>query len=265
MLDAVIRAANIGGKVLMKNFDNARRLKYDRKKGNDYVSEVDHKSQREIIRFIESEFPDHAILAEEDGGGKEGRDFRWIIDPLDGTTNYLHGFPVFTVSIALEEYHPSQSDFGPIKCGAVLNPVLESLYYAESGKGAYKNSVKIYVNENIVFDEALLATGFPFRDKDYLDNFLTIFKGMFDRCSGVRRAGSAAQDLCWVAEGALDGFWEKGLSPWDVAAGAMIVQEAQGSVMDFSGGNNFIGDNTIIACSKSIRSDMMEIIRPSLT
>jgi len=261
MLDAVINAAKIGGEVLLRNFDNARNLKFDRKRANDYVSEVDRLSQEKILEFILKEFPHHAVLAEEEGGGVEGEEYRWIIDPLDGTTNYLHGFPVFCVSVAVEEYNIDDEGFGRIIAGTVLNPVSQDLYHSEIGKGAFKNGDSIRVNSSSDFSNTLLATGFPFREKEYLEEYLSIFRRMFNHCSGIRRAGSAALDLCWTAEGAFDGFWEKGLSVWDMAAGSLIVLEAGGVISDFSGGKRYLETGNIIAGSPSAQKKMLALIK----
>jgi len=260
MLEAVIKAAKIGGEVLRRNLYKARELQFDRKRISDYVCEVDKQSQAEIIEFIRKEYPEHAILAEESGGRIAGGEYRWIIDPLDGTTNYLHGFPVFAVSVAVEEYNSRAQRYGEMQAGAVYNPVSQDLYYGERGKGAFKNGERIQVSRCTDFSRALLATGFPFREKEYLEEFLAIFRRMFNHCSGIRRAGSAALDLCWVAEGVFDGFWEKGLSAWDMAAGSLLVKESGGKVTDFTGGGDYLASGNIAAGAPEILSKMLKFI-----
>ena len=260
MLDAVIQAALIGGNVIAGYRSQADTIDFDRKSASDFVSAADRDSQHAILEFIQKEFPGHAVLAEEEGGGIEGSEFRWIIDPLDGTTNFLHKFPVFAVSIAVEIYDPSSGSFGPIKYAAVFNPASNDLFTAGREQGAYLNSDRIRVSSRSDFSDALLATGFPFRDKDYLEEFLRIFRNMFSRCSGIRRAGSAAQDLCWVASGSLDGFWEKGLSPWDLAAGSLIIEEAGGLVTDFHGGSKYLENGCVVAGSETIVKQMIALL-----
>lgn len=260
MLDAVKNAALIGGKILTGYFDRADRMNFDRKRAGDFVSAADRDSQHEILSFVNKYFPDHAVLAEEEGGGIEGSGYRWIIDPLDGTTNFLHKFPVFAVSVAVELYDPESEGFGPVEYAAVFNPASGDMYSAERNKGAFLNDDRIHVSSRTDMNDALLATGFPFRDKDYLDDFLRIFRSMFSRCSGIRRAGSAAQDLCWTACGALDGFWEKGLSPWDIAAGSLIIEEAGGVVTDFRGGDEYLASGNVVAGPEIIMKQMLKLL-----
>jgi len=260
MLDAVIQAALIGGKVISGYRSQADSMNFDRKSASDFVSAADRDSQQAILEFIQKEFPGHAVLAEEEGGGIEGSEYRWIIDPLDGTTNFLHKFPVFAVSVAVEVYNPLSTGFGPIKYAAVFNPVSNDLFTAERGQGAYLNDNKIRVSNPSDFSDALLATGFPFRDREYLEEFLRIFRNMFNGCSGIRRAGSAAQDLCWTASGVLDGFWEKGLSPWDIAAGSLIIEEAGGLVTDFEGGSKYLEIGSVVAGSENIVKQMLTLL-----
>ena len=260
MLETAIQAARIGAKIILANFNSHSAKDFTRKADSDYVTEIDKLSQTAVVEYILKRFPSHAILAEEAGGGVEGDDFRWIIDPLDGTTNYIHGFPVFAVSVAVEKYQTGQIGFGSVQAGAVINPLSNELYYAEKGKGAFCNDQKITVSSCSEFRNALIATGFPFREKGYLEEFLNIFRRMFKSCSGIRRAGAAALDLCWVASGALDGFWEKGLSAWDLAAGCLIIEEAGGVVCDFNKGRKYLETGNIIAANPTIHPSMVNIV-----
>lgn len=260
MLNTAIEAAKLGARILMENFHSRSAKDFTRKADSDYVTDIDKLSQNAIVEYILNAFPHHAILAEEEGGGIEGEEFRWIIDPLDGTTNYIHGFPVFAVSVAVERYQ-SKDNFGIIEAGAVINPLTNDLYYAEKGKGAFQNGDEIKVSGCSEFQNALIATGFPFREKSHLEQFFAIFRNMFQGCSGIRRAGAAALDLCWVASGALDGFWEKGLSVWDLAAGCLIVLEAGGVISDFQGGNEYLKSGNIITANSNIYPYMLNIIK----
>ncbi|MBC8204950.1 inositol monophosphatase [bacterium] len=260
LLQTAVNAARIGGDIIMRHYYNNNVKKLTHKKPSDYVTEVDRESQDAIVEYILKRFPHHAILAEEEGGGKEGEECRWIIDPLDGTTNFIHHFPVFAVSVAVERLDDSPRDVSSIEAGAVLNPVSGELFSAQSGGGAFLNGKSIKVSGRSKIEDCLIATGFPFRNKDYLEEFLTIFKRMFNAVSGIRRAGAAAIDLCWVASGALDGFWEQGLSPWDVAAGSLIVKEAGGTLSDFQGGSGYIWNREIIAAAPGIHQMMLNLI-----
>lgn len=261
MLKTAIEAAQAGSKVLLDSLRNGEQIQgIDRKSASDFVTEVDRRSQETIIELILRRFPHHAVMAEETGGGVSGREFRWIIDPLDGTTNFIHGFPVFAVSVAAERYEPGSGGFGPIEAGAVVNPVSGELFSAQMGKGAFRNGERISVSGRARLEDCIFATGFPFREKDYLEEFFRIFRNMFQAVSGIRRAGAAALDLCWTASGALDGFWEKGLSPWDLAAGCLIVAEAGGMVSDFEGGQNHLVSGNIVASTPEIHRRMLELI-----
>jgi len=261
MLRTVIDAAKTGAKVVLDSISkDTNNRKIDIKSANDFVTEVDRRSQETIVNLILKRYPHHAILAEETGGGVEGREFRWIIDPLDGTNNFIHGFPVFAVSVAVEQYYPELDGFGEILCGAVVNPLNRQVYHAEAGKGAYLDGKRINVSGRVNLSECLAATGFPFREKEYLDEFLRIFKRVFNSVSGIRRAGAAALDLCWIADGSLDCFWEKGLSPWDMAAGALLIREAGGKITDFNGENRFLETGNIVACTPAVHEQMLKFI-----
>ena len=262
MIETAIEAARTGAKILMEGLTSPGfRNHIELKSASDYVTDIDRKSQEAIVELILKRFPGHAIMAEESGGGIDGDEMRWIIDPLDGTTNYIHGFPVFAVSVAAERYDRNRPGFGEILVGAVINPSSNDLYCAEASKGAFCKGERIKVSGRNELAECILATGFPFREKRYLEEFLTIFRRVFYSVSGVRRTGSAAMDLCWTAHGALDGFWEKGLSPWDMAAGSLIIKEAGGIVSDFKGGDDYLSSGNILTSTPDIHERMLELIR----
>ena len=260
LLETAKEAALVGGEVLLSHYRRSGIGEIASKSEKDYVTEVDLESQRAIVDYILKQRPLNAILAEETGGEAPGTEFRWIIDPLDGTTNFIHGFPVFAVSVAVEKYDPDREGFGTIEAGAALNPVSGELFYAGRGAGAFCNGEKISVSHRSLLKDCLVATGFPFRDKGYLGEFMRIFERMFHATSGIRRPGAAVLDLCWTASGALDGFWEKGLSPWDMAAGSLIVKEAGGIVTGFSGREDYLETGDIIAGPPEIHRQILEVV-----
>ncbi|MBD3610401.1 MAG: inositol monophosphatase, partial [Gammaproteobacteria bacterium] len=227
MLTIAVRAARSAGNVIVRSMDRLDRLNIETKAQNDFVSEVDRQAEQEIIYTISKTYPDHGFIAEESGehGGKE---YQWIIDPLDGTTNFLHGFPQFAVSIALKHQ-------GKLEHAVVYDPVRQELFTASRGGGAQLDGRRIRVTKRTSLDGALLGTGFPFKAQHHLDAYLEMFKSLFPMTAGIRRPGSAALDLAYVAAGRIDGFWEIGLNPWDMAAGALIIKEAGGLVSDFAG------------------------------
>lgn len=234
--EIILKALPDIGKYL-KFMQSKNDLEVSRKKSLvDLVTEADKGSEEMIVKAVLSEFPDDHILGEE-GGTRLGRsDFRWIIDPLDGTTNFTHKLPLYAVSIGLE-YIPEKK----ITAGFVLLPALDELYQAVLGEGAYKNDKKIHVSSTDKMIEALFSTGFPYRRESNTDRILEYLKNMLVQARGIIRTGAAALDLCWVAEGRFDGFWEESLSPWDIAAGGFIIQEAGGRVSTFDG-NSFSMD-----------------------
>lgn len=232
-------------------------LQIEAKQHHDFVTEIDKRSEESIIRSIQRAFPDHAILAEESGQGQSSSACRWIIDPLDGTTNFIHGVPMFAVSIALEVE-------GELKVGVVYEPVRRELFTAEKGKGAFLNNRRITVSTTAERSRCLLATGFPFRNYELLDDYLSIFKSFMVQTSGIRRPGSAALDLCYLACGRFDGFWELNLKPWDIAAGALIIKEAGGRITDFAGGHHFLNKGNVIGSNASIHSWMLETVKEVL-
>ncbi len=255
ILDVALKAAEEASKVLMEYFGKLSSLEIEEKSKNDYVTEADKKSEMIIIKTIQGYFPQHTIIAEE-SGGKEGNEWKWYIDPLDGTKNFIHGLPVFCVSIGVER----EDELVAAVIGA---PALGEVYVAEKGSGAYCNGKKINVS-NRPFDEALVATGFPFRGKNLLDDYLVCFKEVFLKVSGVRRCGSAAMDLAYTAKGVFDGFWEMSLHPWDIAAGVLLVEEAGGVVSDFKGEKGYLESGNIIGASKNTYAGLYEIVNRHL-
>jgi myo-inositol-1(or 4)-monophosphatase len=224
---------------------------------NDFVSEVDVAAERAIIDTLKEVYPTHGFLGEESGSTTHTSDFIWIIDPLDGTTNFLHNFPQYCVSIALQHK-------GEITQAVIYEPNRNDLYTATKGRGAFLNDKRIRVSKCDKLQDALIGTGFPFRDFKYLDDYLNMFKSMIQKTTGIRRAGSAALDLAYVASGALDGFWEIGLSPWDIAAGGLLIQEAGGIVTDLSGQSGWLTSGNILVSSPKIHDDMKALIASHL-
>ena len=218
------------------------------------VTEVDKISEEMITSKINALFPDHDILAEEFTDIDRGSDFRWIIDPLDGTTNYAHGYPYFCVSIALERLNT-------MTVGIVYDPMLDEMFVAEKGKGAFLNDREIHVSNTRGIIKSLLATGFPYDIREDSDNNLNYFNEMILSAQAIRRAGSAALDLAYVAAGRFDGFWELKLNPWDIAAGWLLVEEAGGIVTDMGGNDYYLESPSILASNGRIHKEMMDVLK----
>jgi myo-inositol-1(or 4)-monophosphatase len=212
---------------------------------SDYVTEIDKRCERLIVETIRENFPDHHIMAEETTNEGLQPGYTWVIDPVDGTTNFIHGFPFVAVSIAV------CLDGKPV-LGFVLDAVRNELFSAKAGGGAWLNGSRLPRREKVDIDQALIATGFPFRSKQYMDDYLTTFKSIFMRVSGIRRAGSAALDLAYLAAGRVDGFWEIGLKAWDIAAGALLITEAGGTISDFQGEDNHLLNGNVVAGVASV-------------
>lgn len=262
-IDVAVEAALTGGKVLNEYFRKVDPASIEQKRMGDWVSAADHASEDAILKLLRRRASGHKILTEESGSfGSDGAsEFCWIIDPLDGTTNFLRGFPVWAVSIALEHKLDPDRKWGDIVAGAIFIPSAEELFTAVSGEGAFRNQQKISVQINRKFSESLLATGFPFRTRELADQYIDLFREVLPRCADVRRAGAVAVDLCYTAAGTFDGFWELDLAPWDIAAGALIIKEAGGKVSNFQGGEDFLTSGDIIAGSPLIYSQLAEIVR----
>jgi len=256
MLNTAIRAARSAARVMMMYIDRLDSVTIDSKGRNDFVSEVDRLAEQEIIKTLLKAYPDHTIFAEE-SGEQPGNDYHWIIDPLDGTTNFLHAFPHFCISIALKHK-------GVLQQAVVYDPVREELFAASKGAGAFLNDKRMRVTSLAGLNGALLGTGFPFKVQQHIDDYLATFKALFMQASDIRRPGSAALDLAYVAAGRLDGFWELNLSPWDIAAGILLIQEAGGMVSDFNGGKNYFASGNVVAANPKVHTDMLKTMKPHL-
>ena len=242
MLNVAIKAARAAGAVINRAALDVENVRVAQKQVNDFVTEVDQASERIIIETLLSAYPQHGILAEESGSeyGNKNSDHIWIIDPLDGTTNFIHGFPVYCVSIAL-------SYKGKIEHAVVYDPSRNDLFTATRGRGAFLNERRIRVSKRTQLKDCLVSTGFPFRPGDNLRQYLRMFADVTERVAGVRRPGSAALDLAYVAAGFTDGFFETGLSSWDIAAGSLLVTEAGGLVGNFTGEADFLEQRELLA------------------
>jgi myo-inositol-1(or 4)-monophosphatase len=257
MLNIAVRAARRAGAIINRAAENLDVLTVRHKSLNDLVSEVDRASEEAIIEALKSAYPDHAILAEESGATGDS-EYVWIIDPLDGTTNFLHGLPIYCVSIALAHK-------GQLQHGVIFDPTRNDLYTASRGRGAYLNDRRLRVSKRDKLIDGLIGTGFPFRMFDHVDAYTAMLKDLMSKTAGVRRPGAAALDLAAVAAGRLDGFWEIGLAPWDMAAGALMIQEAGGLVGDLEGNDGFMDSGRVVAGNPKIFAQLLGTIQPHLT
>ncbi|RLA03472.1 MAG: inositol monophosphatase [Gammaproteobacteria bacterium] len=256
MMTTAVRAARAAADYIVRASRRLDNLQISEKGPNDFVSEVDQQAELRIIETIHKAYPDHAILAEE--SGEQGKhEYQWIIDPLDGTTNFLHGYPCYSVSIAVRLN-------GRLEHGVVYDPNLDELFCASRGNGAMMNNRRIRVARRANLRGALLATGFPFRSDQNLEQYMKTLQALIKKTSGIRRPGSAALDLAYLAAGRVDGFWEFGLRPWDTAAGALLVQEAGGLVSDMRGGHDFLESGDIVAANPKVLREILTTIRPYL-
>jgi myo-inositol-1(or 4)-monophosphatase len=257
MLNIAVKAARAAGAIINRAALDIERLQVESKGTNDFVTEVDKAAEVAIIEVILQAYPGHAILAEESGRehGAKHSDYLWIIDPLDGTTNFIHGFPVYAVSIAL-------SFRGKVEQAVVYDPARNDLFYASKGRGAFLNDRRLRVSKRTRMQQALIGTGFPFRKGDNFKRYLKVFEEVMQQCAGMRRPGAAALDLCYVAAGWYDAFFETGLSPWDVAAGSLMVTEAGGLVGNFTGEADFMHQREIVAGTPKIYGAMVQILTP---
>ena len=258
MLNIAVKAARRAGAIINRASQDIGTLTVKSKNYNDFVSEVDVAAERAIIDTLKDAYPQHGFLGEESGPSEHQSDFIWIIDPLDGTTNFLHNFPQYCVSIALQHK-------GEITQAVIYEPNRNDLYTATKGRGAFLNDKRIRVSKCDKLKESLIGTGFPFRDFKHLDTYLAMFKSMLQKTSGIRRPGSAALDLAYVANGSLDAFWEIGLSPWDIAAGALLVQEAGGIISNLNGKEGWLESGNVLASTPKIYDAMIETLAPHLT
>lgn len=254
-LEMGIKAARAGAKVLMSRLNKLKRSNISKKGKHDWVTDADKASEKAILAVLRKAFPGHSIKAEESAPGEALQDRQWLIDPLDGTVNYMHGFPMFCVSIAFVER-------GRLEAGVVYDPVREELFTARRGHGAYLNGKRLRVTRCKKFEEALISTGFPFRMKEKMDLYIGSFRRVFLHTGSIRRAGSAALDLSYVACGRMDGFWEMSLAPWDMAAGALLIREAGGAVTDFQGGPRFLQTGHVMAGNPAIHGKLARLLVP---
>jgi len=264
MLNIGIRAARRAGDLILRSMNRLHQLEVRRKDANDFVTEVDLRAEAEIIETIRTTFPDHGILAEESGrtDSKNGLknaagddEFVWIIDPLDGTTNFIHGFPQFAVSIGLKKR-------GIMECGVIYDPLRQELFTAARGDGAKLDDRRIRVTKQTTLEGSLIGTGFPYRaNMKWLDAYMGMFKDITQQAAGLRRAGSAALDLAYVAAGRMDGFWELGLAPWDTAAGMLMITEAGGLVSDLTGGE-YQHQGHIVVGAPKVHAALLDVLAP---
>jgi myo-inositol-1(or 4)-monophosphatase len=258
MLNTAVKAARRASTVINRATFDLDRIKVMEKGHNDFVTEIDKAAELAIIDVLKNAYPDHAVLAEESGASTNLHDETenvWIIDPIDGTTNFIHGFPQYCVSIALQQR-------GQITQAVVYDPTRNDLFTATKGAGAYLNEKRIRVSRRDKMADALIGTGFPCRDKDALDEYMEMFRVMTEKCAGLRRPGAAALDLAYVAAGRLDGFFEKGLQAWDMAAGSLLITEAGGIVGNFSGEADYLYKGNVLAGTPKIFAQMVHLLSP---
>lgn len=257
MLTTAVKAARRAGNVITRGARDLDRLTVSTKGPNDFVSEVDRAAEAAIVETVLATYPDHAILAEEGTakGENAAAEHVWIIDPLDGTTNFLHGFPQYCVSIALAHR-------GIVTQGVIFDPVRNDLFTASRGRGAYLNDRRIRVSKRQHLRDCLIGTGFPFRDGSYLETYLDMMRAMIAHTAGLRRPGAAALDLAYVAAGFYDGFWEIGLNPWDVAAGSLMILEAGGLIGDLAGEGDYLHGGQVIAANPKIFAQIVKALAP---
>jgi myo-inositol-1(or 4)-monophosphatase len=259
MLNIAVRAARSAGNIITRYADQVDTLSVSNKSPNDFVSEVDRRAEQEIINIIHKAYPKHAILAEE-SGQHEGNEYEWIIDPLDGTTNFLYGFPQFAVSIALRHK-------GRLEQAVIYDPMRQELFTASRGQGATLNGRRMRVTNRRNLDGALLGTGIPFRESQakWTEAYFEMMKALIPGSAGIRRAGSAALDLAYVASGRLDGFWELGLNVWDIAAGVLLIEEAGGLISGITGKPDHLETGHVVTGNPRVFKAMLQKIQPHLT
>jgi myo-inositol-1(or 4)-monophosphatase len=257
LVNIALSAARQAGDIIVRNMEQLDRIKITAKSHNDYFSEVDVKAEQAIINTILKAYPDHGIVAEESGARNEDAEVVWIIDPLDGTNNFLHSFPFFAVSIAVRVKNR-------IEHGVVLDPLRHEAFTASRGQGARLNDRRLRVSKQTQLSTALLGTGSPVRNEQIAKRTLPIFESLAGKCSGVRRTGAAALDLAYVASGRLDGFWDLGLKPWDIAAGILLILEAGGLVSDPEGGEKYYQHGEIVAGNPKIFKALLQVLQPLL-
>lgn len=255
MINIAVRAARRAGELMVRHLNQLETLQIDEKGRNDFVTQIDRSAEQAIIELILDHYPDHSILAEESGAAGS-HEYQWIIDPLDGTTNYVHGFPVFSVSIAVAYK-------GELQHGVVYDPLRQEIFTASRGEGAQLDGRRIRVSKLATLGRALVATGFPYRrSEENIDGYLAMLREVMINTAGVRRPGSAALDLCYVAAGRVDGFWELGLKKWDIAAGALMIREAGGRISDFRGTDRYLESGNLVAGNPKIYAALSRLLAP---
>jgi myo-inositol-1(or 4)-monophosphatase len=255
LLNIAIQAARRAGEIIVRGLNRLHRLEVRAKGQNDFVSEIDTAAERDIIETVRRRYPQHAFLAEESGQSGEDNEFVWIIDPLDGTTNFLHGYPQFAVSIGVQRR-------GRMEHAVVYDPMRQELFTASRGEGAQLDGKRIRVSPHIGLERSLVGTGFPYRSNlQWLDPYMAMLKAVIQETAGIRRPGSAALDLAYVAAGRLDAFWELGLSPWDTAAGTLLITEAGGMVGRLNG-SEYKNESDIVAGTPKVYAPLLELLAP---
>jgi myo-inositol-1(or 4)-monophosphatase len=253
MLHTAVKAARRAGAVINRAANDLDAVKVQTKVQKDFVTDVDRAAEDAIIGILRSAYPDHAVLAEE-SGASGASEYEWIIDPLDGTTNFIHGFPQYAVSIALRHR-------GVLTQGVIFDPTRNELFAASRGRGAFLNERRVRVSKRVGLGDALIGTGFPFRNLERLDEYVRVFRRVTASTVGIRRPGAASLDLAYVACGRTDGFWEAGLSPWDMAAGALMILEAGGLVSDFDGGERYLETGDFVCGSPKVFAPLLAILQ----
>ena len=256
MLNIAFQASRKASKHMLRSFDQLERVSISEKTDNDFVTDVDTFVEKLIIEHIKEAYPDHSILAEE-SGLIEGNEYCWIIDPLDGTHNYIHGIPHFAISIAVKKNEE-------LLVGLIYDPIRNELFTATKGAGAELNHRRMRVSSTPSLKQALIGTGFPFRDQHHIEPYLKTFGCLLPQTADIRRTGSAALDLAYIASGRLDGFWEPSLKPWDMAAGALMIKEAGGMLCDFNGEQDYLSSGAIIAGNPKICKQLSHFVMETL-
>jgi myo-inositol-1(or 4)-monophosphatase len=255
-LTIAVKAARRAGTVINRASTQLDLLTVQSKSPNDFVTEVDQAAEAAIIDVLREAYPEHGILAEESGetAASGNSEYQWIIDPLDGTTNFIHGFPQYAISIALAKN-------GVLEQAVIYDPTRNELFTATKGRGAYLNDRRIRVSRRTRLGESLIGTGFPFREFDNIDAYLAMFRDLTQKTAGIRRPGAAALDLAYVACARLDGFWEMGLQPWDMAAGVLMIQEAGGLVSDLAGESGYMATGNVVAGTPKVFGQLLQVVQ----
>lgn len=256
-LNVAVKAARRAGQIINRAALEIDNLQVARKGQSDYVTQVDRAAEDAIKEVLLEAYPSHGILAEETGKTPGKSEFEWIIDPLDGTTNFIHGFPQYAISIALAQE-------AQVAHGVIYDPVRNELFTASKGRGAFLNDRRVRVSRRDRLTDALIGTGFPYRAFDHVDAYMGAFRELTEKTAGMRRPGAASLDLAYVAAGRLDGFWEFGLSPWDIAAGTLMIQEAGGFVTDLKGDSDYLSCGDLVAGTPKVHASLLQIVQKHL-